>query len=262
MFSQLLKYIAFIFNSKSKYAIHSPFVYDFIEEILENNTRFYSFLAVEHIRNKLKNNHQKINVIDLGAGSKKKKQQYRKVSKIAKNSLQHKQMAQLLFRLINHYQLNPNVIELGTSLGVTTSYLSLANKKNKIISIEGSQEIARVASEVFKSLGLKNIELEVGNFDDVLPRLLANQKAGLIYIDGNHTKAATLNYFLWSLEKIDENSIIVFDDIYWSDQMEEAWKEIVNNKRVTLSIDLFKMGIVFFHPSIVKEHYKLRKAIF
>ena len=64
------------------------------------------------------------------------------------------------------------------------------------------------------------------------------------------------------LEKIDENSIIVFDDIYWSDQMEEAWKEIVNNKRVTLSIDLFKMGIVFFHPSIVKEHYKLRKAIF
>ena len=128
MFSQLLKYIAFIFNSKSKYAIHSPFVYDFIEEILENNVQFYSFLAVEHIRNKLKNNHQKINVIDLGAGSKKKKQQYRKVSKIAKNSLQHKQMAQLLFRLINHYQLNPNVIELGTSLGVTTSYLSLANK--------------------------------------------------------------------------------------------------------------------------------------
>ena len=171
-------------------------------------------------------------------------------------------MAQLLFRLINYYQLGTVIVELGTSLGITTAYLSNAKRTNKIYTIEGSDEIANIANSVFQKLGLKNVILKKGNFDDILPNLALENQLGLIYIDGNHTKKATINYFNWALKQANDNTVIVIDDIYWSKEMEDAWEYIKETKRVSLTIDLFKMGIVFLHSVKVKEHFKLKKAIF
>lgn len=262
MIRQSIKYLAFYFSAKTKYSIHSPFVFSFIEEILENKSSYYSFLAIEHVRNSLKNNSSEIKVNDLGAGSKKIKTDKRKIATIAKTSLQEKQMAQLLFRLINYYQLSSSIVELGTSLGITTAYLSNAKKTNKIYTIEGSDEIANVASSVFQKLGLKNVILIKGNFNEVLPNLSLDNQLGLIYIDGNHTKTATINYFNWALEKANERTVIIIDDIYWSREMEDAWEYIKELKKVSLTIDLFKMGIVFLHSVKAKEHFKLKKAVF
>ena len=263
MLFSLRKYVEFYFTAKTKYGIHSPFLFDFIEQVYEPQTNYYSFSAIEYVRNKLKKNHQLINVKDFGAGSKRKTfSGQRKISEIATHSLQQPKMSALLFRLINFYSLKPIVIELGTSLGICTAYLSTANKKNKIYTIEGCDETAEVAKGVFKQLGLKNIELIVGNFDSILPNLKFSDSPGFVYIDGNHRKEATLKYFDWAIEKLNEQSIVVVDDIYWSKEMFAAWEKIKFNDRVTLSIDLYKLGIVFFHKVKVKEHYKIRKSIF
>ncbi|MBG14778.1 MAG: SAM-dependent methyltransferase [Crocinitomicaceae bacterium] len=257
------KYLGFYFTAKTKYGIHSPFVFDFFNQVYDSNTSYYSFVAIEYVREKLKSNSNRINVEDFGAGSRRfGKGKKRKISKIAATSLQQPKMTALLFRLINYYNLKPVVLELGTSLGITTAYLSNANKNNTVYTIEGSKEIAKVANNVFKQLALKNVKLVIGNFDMVLPRLEFPQPLGFVYIDGNHKKEATLSYFNWALEKANEQTIIVVDDIYWSNDMIQAWDEIKENERVSLTIDLFKLGIVFLHKVQVKEHFKLKKTIF
>ena len=150
-------------------------------------------------------------------------------------------------------------MELGTSLGISSAYLAAANSGSKLITIEGCKEIADVAAQNFTKLELKNIEQVVGNFDKVLPEVLKKtDQLDLVFFDGNHQKEPTPNYFKQCLEKANEKSVFIFDDIYWSREMKEAWEEIKNNKKVTVSIDLFYMGIIFFRKEQVKEHFMIR----
>lgn len=151
MFLQIIKYLSFYFSAKTKYGIHSPFVFAFIEEILENESNYYSFLAIEHIRKKIEKNSSEIIVNDLGAGSKKIKTAKRKISTIAKTSLQEKKMAQILFKMINYYQLSDNVVELGTSLGITTAYLANAKKVIKFTQLKDLLKLQMLQTQCLKN---------------------------------------------------------------------------------------------------------------
>ena len=163
--------------------------------------------------------------------------------------------AQLLFKLVNYFQCT-KILEIGTSLGITTAYLSNANKKASITTIEGDPNICKLAQINFKKLGLKNIEIINSSFDEILPQVLTN-KFDLIFFDGNHSKEATLKYFKWALENLHDEIIFVFDDIYWSSGMKSAWDEISKSPNVKLSLDLFSLGIVFFKNNREKEHINL-----
>jgi predicted O-methyltransferase YrrM len=152
-----------------------------------------------------------------------------------------------------------NIIELGTCLGITTSYLAKSTPSAEILTIEGCPETAAVAYQNFTALNLSNVELQVGNFNELLPKAIANAaELDFVYVDGNHTKQATLNYFNWCLPKIHENSLLIFDDIYWSEGMKEAWEEIKNHPDVTVTIDLFWIGLVYFKKGQAKEHFKIK----
>lgn len=125
-------------------------------------------------------------------------------------------------------------------MGITTAYLAGASKASNIFTLEGSKNTAAIAQENFAKLGLQNINLIHGSFDDRLPGLLLEiQKADLAFVDGNHRKIPTLQYFQQFLQKSTDQSIFIFDDIHWSSGMEEAWKEIQDYPSVTLTIDLF-----------------------
>jgi len=255
-------YLKFFFKAKTKYGIHSPFVYDFIESVLEDNRTFYSYIPIEYFRNQLYSNKQVIKVNDLGAGSKKIKENNRTVAQIAKNSLQNRRTAQLLFRIVDKYQCN-NIIEIGTSLGVTTAYLSKANKEGRVYSIEGCSSTLQIAKNLSNKLKIKNVTFINGNFNKELPKLIDQiESVDFVYFDGNHTKAATLNYFNLCKNKIDENTVFVFDDINWSKDMQEAWEEIKKDKIITVTIDLYHIGLVFFHPVKIKNDFKLRNTLF
>lgn len=253
-----LKYWLTAANGKG-HGVHSPFVFEFVENVLNDKREFDCFHYIESLRNDLKNNHSQINVPDFGAGSRMQLNSKRKISAIAKSSLKPKKYSQLIFRIVHYYK--PQfILELGTSLGVTTSYLSFANPAANILTMEGAPEIAYVARQNFRELNLSNIKIIEGNFDETLPSAI-NQLSTVdfAFIDGNHRKEPTLNYFHQLLHKINESAIFIFDDIHWSKEMEAAWSEIQQHPSVTLTIDLFFIGIVFFRPEQkVKQHFAIR----
>lgn len=246
------------FNGKG-HGMHSPFVFEFITKVLNDKTSYPEYGKVEGLRNQLLKDDTVLNVEDFGAGSGIDKKNKRSISSIAKNAAKPKKFGQLLFRMVKYYKPNA-ILELGTSLGITTSYLSLAKPDARLITMEGSKEIAEVAKKNFETLEIRNIEIIEGNFDNTLSSLITHlSSVDFAFIDGNHRKEPTVRYFQQLLTKINNDSILVFDDIHWSSEMEAAWETIKNNAAVTCSIDLFFIGIVFFRKEFKeKQHFIIR----
>ena len=255
------KYLHYYFTASNGkgHGIHSPFVFDFIKNVLRDKKVYNSYFIIEAIRYKLLKQKGEIEVTDLGAGSAVIKTNRRALNDIARSSLKPKKFSQLLYRMVNHYH-PKTILELGTSFGITTSYLSAADPDAKVYTIEGSAAIAAVAHINFNRIDLKNIELINGGFNDVLPGLLARLKTiDLAFIDGNHRKEPTLDYFQQLLQHTGPDSILIFDDIHWSVEMEEAWSSIQQHPSVLLTIDLFFIGIVFFNPDFkIKQQFSIR----
>lgn len=255
------KYLHYYFTASNGkgHGIHSPFVFDFVKNVLRDKTENNWYLIIETARQKLLKQKAEIEVVDLGAGSAVMKTNKRAVADIARSSLKPKKFSQLLYRMANYYQ-PETILELGTSLGITTSYLAAADPNAKVYTIEGSPAIANIAQITFDRFDLKNIELMTGNFNDLLPGLLARlQTIGLAFIDGNHRKEPTLDYFQQLVKHSAATSILIFDDIHWSTEMEEAWAAIQEHPSVTLTIDLFFIGIVFLNPDFkIKQHFIIR----
>ena len=240
------------------HGVHSPFVFDFIKNVLNDKKNYECYHSIENLRKELLRDKRVIDVEDFGAGSLAVPNKEKKVSDIARSFLKPKKFAQLLFRIVQYYKPH-NIVELGTSLGITTAYLG-ANKTSEVYTLEGSKNTAAIAQENFQKPGLQNVKIIQGNFDDILPLLLSQlQKLDLAFIDGNHRKEPTLKYFQQLLQRSTGESIFIFDDIHWSAEMEEAWKEIQQHPSVTLTIDLFFIGLIFFKKDFkAKQHFMIR----
>jgi len=255
-FKSIYKYYKHFISAKNTggHGVHSPFMYQFTRYVLYEKHPFYIFDSIEKLRASLKKDTRVLNITDFGTGINRTTS----VSDIARKSLKTTRESQLLFR-IAHYMKVVNVLELGTSLGITSMYLGSLSTKLKFVTLEGCPQIAAVADENFRQMGLSNIELVIGNIDDTLPDVLDSMsQLDMVFIDANHKSAAVLKYFELCMSKFHKSSIVIIDDIYWSDGMEYAWQTIKNHPRVTSSIDLFHMGIVFFNTDINKMHYKMR----
>lgn len=243
------------------HGVHSPFVFEFIQHVLNDKGTYYCYESIEGMRTWLKHTDKELEIQDFGAGSRVNSNLKRKVSSIAKSALKPAKFGKLLFRMANFYQ-PKTIIELGTSLGVTTAYLASGNENARVITMEGAPAVADVARENFRQLGLRNIELVEGNFDLTLPRVLDTCKESgidLAFIDGNHRYEPTIQYFKQILAHTRENSIVILDDIHWSAEMEKAWTEVQNHEAVTMTIDLFFIGIVLFKTDFkIKQHFSVR----
>ena len=256
-----LKYLKYIFTASNGkgHGVHSPFVFDFIIKVLNDDRSFYSYKTIEDKRAALKQDETVLTIEDFGAGSTVTKSNKRKVSDIAASALKPKKFGQLLFRICNYYQ-PKTVVELGTSLGITTSYLASGNLNATVYTFEGAKEVAGVAHKTFETVGVKNLNLTLGNFDETFTTKLKELTSiDLDFLDGNHRQEPTVRYFKQLLPKVHEHSILIFDDIHWSEEMEAAWEEIKQHPSVTLTIDLFFIGLVFFRrEQKVKQHFTIR----
>jgi len=256
--SNYLKY--YLASSGGKgHGIHSPFVFELVQKVFNDKYEYEDYKITELLRNELLQNNTFLQVEDFGAGSRAGLTKQRSIEQIAKSSLKKPKYAKLLYRLVKYLQPN-QILELGTSLGVTTCYLATAKKGAEVITMEGSTEIAFIAEKNFQQLQLKNIKLVKGNFDETLkPAVSQLSTINFAFIDGNHRKAPTLDYFHQLLTKSNTESLFIFDDIHWSKEMEEAWEEIKQYPSVTLTIDLFFIGLVFFRKEqLEKEHFVIR----
>jgi predicted O-methyltransferase YrrM len=251
-------YILHRLKAKTRHGTHSPFVYRMVDEVIYNFEPKKVYAEIEAQRKQLLNDNRMITVTDLGAGSHINNNRKKKISDIAGNALKPAKLAQLLYRLAAN--LKPrNIIELGTCLGITTLYLQNAAPEAKVETLEGCPETAGIAGEVFAKSGIKAVEQITGNFDDTLPDVIKKfDELDFVFVDGNHQKEATLKYFEWCLPKVHENTLLIFDDIYWSEGMKQAWNEIKTHPKVTVSIDLFWIGLVFFKPGRAKEGFLIR----
>lgn len=242
-------------KSTAGHGVHSPFVYELVTKILPDK-KSLDFNKIESIRQLLLKDQREIDVTDLGAGSQVMKSKKRKIADIAQYSGKSPKLSRLLYRLVQHNK-SQVAIELGTSLGLTTTYLSNACKQ--VISLEGCPNIANVAKENHLALGVNNVEIQVGNFDDQLPKIIQqNPGCNFVFVDGNHTYEATIQYYRLLCKSMPINSLLIFDDIYWSKEMKRAWDEITHDTMNTLTIDLFYLGLVYLRPDQAKEHFSIK----
>ncbi|NND78203.1 MAG: SAM-dependent methyltransferase [Flavobacteriales bacterium] len=248
-------YIKYLVKSKSIYAIHSPFLFSLIDH-LKKAKPFPYFQNIENERKRLCNDHSEITGVDHGAGSRRSK--VGKVSHIARHSLKPKKQVQTLFHIAKHFR-SKRILELGTSLGISTSYFASSDEEAQVLSLEGNDVIAEKAQAVFRNLKLQNIEIIRGNIDNTLKFALKKMPdPDLVFLDANHKKAPCMNYFNEISASIHENSIVVIDDIHWSNGMEQAWEAIIQRDDVTLSVDLFHFGLLFFRDGMSKQSLIVR----
>lgn len=237
---------------------HPPFIDKFYQKVIRSNAIHSAFEEIELYRKELLSSNQKVKANNIGAISRVDSSRSRSVSSIAKHSSCTPKFGRFLFHLVQ-FQQSKTIIELGTSLGISSLYLSAANNESQVYTLEGNAEIAYLAHQAFIKSKRKNITLTEGNIDDTLPSVLSKlSTVDLAYIDANHRLEPTLDYFSQLLARTHENSVLIFDDIYWSFGMMKAWKIIRSHPQVTLAVDLFDAGLVFFKPLTNRQHYALQ----
>lgn len=258
MLFQIKSYLKFLWLSKNEHAVHSPFVFNLITKCFYDTKPKPEYEVLKNYRNSLLKNKNTIEVTDFGAGSKVFKSNTRQISQIVKTAGISTKRAELLFRITNYFQ-PETILEIGTSLGLATSALALGNPKAKTTTLEGCPNTMAIAQNQLQSFNTKNVELVVTEFSAYLQsQNLISIIFNLIYIDGNHSKKATLEYFELLLPTITNDSVWIFDDIHWSAEMEDTWEIIKNHPNVTVTIDTFQWGLVFFRQEQPKEHFVIR----
>lgn len=239
-----------------EHSIHSPFFFDFYKNVIKASIQADDIPEIENIRTSLFNNHTPIEVKDLGAGSRQQNQGKRTISEIAKNSLSPSQLSKLYQHIILYNEAH-YIVELGTSMGLNTLYLA-QNNAAKVFTFEGDKQLSNIALTHFELFEKQNIKLTEGNIDSTLPAFLQNtDKINFVLMDANHTYEATIRYFNLLMRRLNEKSIVVIDDIHWSEGMEKAWNELFKHDLVYGSIDLYRCGILFFDPALNKQHFIL-----
>ena len=267
--------------------VHSPYLFEWVRMVMMDKNAYYIWGEIERCREKMLRDERELEFVDYGSAIKSRSlengsktacrlefRDMRRVCDIARRSLAKRKYAQMLSRLVNWlgashrlesgsgtaYSLEfrgLTIVELGTSLGVTTAYMAAMDSRNRVVTFEGCEAVANIAKENWKALNINNIECRVGEIDaEQLTRDI--EHLDVAFIDANHTYVSTCEYFDVLAGKVHEKSVIVVDDIHYSEEMEKAWKAICADERVTSTIDLYQMGLVFFDKHYWKRNYKMR----
>lgn len=254
------RYARYWWQAGTAHGLHAPFVYDLYTLALRHDGEFAAFGPIEARRTALLADQRLIAVHDFGAGSRTGAPAHRPrtVAQVARTAAKPARYGQLLLRLVNYLRAR-RVLELGTSLGLTTAYLAAADSRTRVVTLEGDPASAAVARETFGALNLANVELVEGEFSTTLDRALAafGGPLDVVFFDGNHRYEPTLDYVRRCLPHRHAETVFVLDDIHWSAEMERAWEAVKQLPEVTITIDLFAVGLIFFRPNAPKQHFTL-----
>ncbi len=246
--------------------VHSPYLFEWVRMVMSDRHRYYSWDLIEDCRRKMLEDTRELHYVDYGSGSRgvKGRESVRRVCDVARSSLTNRRYAEMLSRLVNWLggqqrtrDAGLKIIELGTSLGITTSYLATVDRRDRVTTYEGCEAVASLARCNWESLGLTNIDCVVGEIDvDVLGA--DKSLFDIAFVDASHTYASTRAFFNMLVGRVHEKSVIIIDDIHYSTEMERAWLEICADERVTSTMDLYQMGLVFFDRRYWRRNYKMR----
>jgi len=250
--NRAVEYLKYVLCARNEHGLHSPFLFELYNEVFKSPKQFYCFEDLETKRAELRKDHRRIRVSDFGAGSKYGGGNERSISHIAKQSLKSKKYAQLLFRLVHHFKAK-RVLELGTSLGLSTSYLALSNSKTEVVSIEACPNIYHEAREIFTHFKIENVKAINATFQEALPHLKGS--FDFIFIDGHHDGTACLTYLEILKKHLSQEAFVVVDDIRWSQDMFDAWMKMKQDPFFQVSLDVFELGILILRPQQSRSHH-------
>ena len=247
----------YVIRAQGAGLLHSPFVFELYQQVFDAKHLHYDFEALHAVRQRLMSDKTVLKIQDFGAGSTTGAGTTRTVQSIAGSAVKKAKYAELLYRLINRHGAS-SIIEIGSSLGLTTLYLQKAAPKAKVYSLEGSPELCAFAKELHAQEGCDHIEVVEGKFDDTLKGVAPKECWDVVFVDGNHRKQATIDMTHMLLENAAENALFIIDDIYWSKGMTEAWNILKDSSEFCLSVDMFEMGILWRKLPMEKQHFTLR----
>jgi len=256
-FHLLKDYIKFLWTAGNLHNLHSPFMYHLATKCLYDHHSYPEYQILKEYKKILVKDNKLINVQDYGAGSRVFKTQKRRIKDIAQIAGSSSADMKRLFRLVNYFQ-PKQVLELGTSLGKATLAMALANPKADIISVEGDKSLSEYTQKRLQEFQIKNVRIVNKEFNKFFGENNAvDVKWDLIYMDGNHRLAPTLQYFDWLQSHLHNDSVVIVDDIYWSDEMKQAWNTLKQHPKVQQSIDTFFFGLLFFRKEQYPQHFKI-----
>ena len=264
--AQIADFAWFMLKSTNQHGIHSPYLFDFYNQVITDERDFYAFAQLNIVRASYLSNLNEIEIVELGAGSSYNNKRTKTISEIAKQQLSSDYQLRVIYRIVDWMMKERSstkglqLVELGSSLGLSTFYLALASANNQVTSFEGNSHFIQFIEYQKQQLGIENVQMIEGNFDKTFIGFCQERNhIDIAFIDGNHREDATIRYFEESLACIDEGSVLIFDDIHWSTGMKRAWEQIKGNPRVTATIDMYFMGIVFFRRDFQeKRHLRIR----
>ncbi len=234
------------------HSVHSPYFYDLYTKLVRRKHR-NGLPVLEDLRRDLESNKTVLDVEDFGSGGNGATRK-RTIQEIARTSLTPYKWS-TFFQDLLYFNNSKRVVELGTSLGLTTLYLA-AKADAMVYTFEGSHAIANVAMTNFEWAGKKNVKVIEGNLDQTLHRFLEpTDKIDFVLMDANHRYVPTLEYYKLLTRRLKSTSLVVIDDIHRSEEMEKAWDEIRKDTLVYGSVDLYRCGLLCFDPALNKQHY-------
>jgi predicted O-methyltransferase YrrM len=257
--NRLLTIVHFLrYQVKAKHrkgrGIHSPFVFDLVNKVLSDRSVYDEYHFFQQVLDSLRQTKASVEVQDIGSPSLTFKNRNRLVSRLLSRSSVDAATGRLLFRLCRYYK-PENIIELGTSIGLSALFMAKGSPGSRITTIEGNTALAAFAQSLFRKYRVKETDVRQGLFDEILPGIKSEKKSPrLVFIDGNHTYHATMKYFHFFSDWMEEG-FLLFHDIHWSMGMTKAWKEIQKHPKSVVTIDLFKCGIVILNRTITPGHY-------
>jgi len=256
-FFQIQSYVTYWLDAVGEHSLHSPFFYDFYTQVVRPKEKDTDFQKAETIRQTLLADRRAIAAADIGATSSVLSGHQRSIRDIARTSTSPVKYSKLYARIIKAFHCH-EVVELGTSFGINTLYLSRYNQ-GTVHTFEGVDAIANIAEANFEAADAADIRLVRGNIDHALPRFLEDVKSiDFALLDANHRLIPTQQYFEALAMRIHPRSVVVIDDIHHSAEMASAWKAIRQHPLVYATADLFRCGLVFFDPSLNKQHVVLQ----
>ena len=261
------------------HGVHSPYLFEWVRMILHDRNAYYAWGEIEALREGLLHDEREVMFVDYGSAARCQKKNEgsdtRRICDIARKSLARKKYAQMLARLVGWLGASrwsggqeqaPTgeglvILELGTSLGITTAYLAAMDSRNRVVTCEGCEAVAKIAKTNWRALGLDNVDCLVGELTPERLQQMVERIDGRLdvaFVDANHTYASTCAYFNILAQRVHDKSVIVVDDIHHSPEMERAWKEICADERVTSTMDFYQMGMVFFDKHYWRRDYRIR----
>lgn len=249
-------WLDYLFAAKTVHQVDSPFIFDFCKRVLEERAPVKNGKMIEAIRAQLSASRAGFDRLDYGTGAARAMpvKARGRVDRFVRQSSIRPIHGTWLNRIVQFWQ-PATVLELGTAVGISGSYMMINHPDLKLKTIEGDPFLANLARETFKKLDLRAVEVLEGKFDSVLPAVL--EKTGVIdmvYIDGHHSGDALLGYLKRIRPYLNPtHGLIVLDDIYWSPDMAMAWNNLKGASDWSLQLDLFQFGLLLNHPVLIQQ---------